>query len=70
MSSRYIHSKNRQGLSFSLAVNHMADKSSVELRALNGRRYSAGYNGGLAFNKHKYDRENIPDNMDWRLYGM
>jgi len=35
-----------------------------------GRRYSPGYNGGLPFNKSAYNVLDLPDQIDWRLYGM
>lgn len=42
---RFIHSKNRAKLGFSLGVNHLTDKTSDELKALNGFRSSGVYNG-------------------------
>lgn len=42
---RYIHSKNRAKLGFSLGVNHLTDKTNDELKALNGFRSSGVYNG-------------------------
>lgn len=70
---RYIHSSNRQGLSFTMAVNHLADRSDLELKALRGKRYTPGYNGGQAF---PYNIESLtqlsatlPDNFDWRIMG-
>lgn len=42
---RYIHSKNRAKLGFSLAVNHLADKNTEELKAMRGYRSSGVYNG-------------------------
>lgn len=66
---RFIQSKNRANLGYSLGVNILADKTPTELRALRGRRYS-GYNGGQPF---PYDAEkeiqSAPDNFDWRIYG-
>lgn len=42
----------------------------MELKALRGRKYSAGYNGGLPF---PYDAEkeiaDVPETLDWRLFG-
>ncbi len=53
-----------------MAVNHLADQTPVELRALRGRVYSPGYNGGQPF---PYDAEkeisSAPENFDWRIYG-
>lgn len=51
---RFIHSKNRQRLGFSLAINHLSDKTDTEIKALLGYRSSGGYNG----NKKKYINEN------------
>lgn len=53
-----------------MAVNHLADKTPVELRALRGRRYTAGYNGGKPFpyNAAK-EVKSSPESFDWRIYG-
>ena len=51
---RYIHSKNRSPITYTLAVNHITDLSKVELKMMNGRRPSKGYNGGQPFNKNAY----------------
>ncbi|KAK3091873.1 hypothetical protein FSP39_023296 [Pinctada imbricata] len=66
---RFIHSKNRAGLGFSLAVNHLTDKSSQELKMMNGYRYSHGSHGGLPFDTSKYRVQDLPTDIDWRLYG-
>lgn len=42
---RFIHSKNRARLGFSLAVNHLADKTEEERKAYRGFRSSGVYNG-------------------------
>ncbi|ALC43483.1 26-29-p [Drosophila busckii] len=68
---RYIHSKNRAKLTYTLTVNHLADKNEDELKARRGYKPSlTKYNGGKAFpydvNKHK---DEIPSQYDWRLYG-
>ena len=68
-SNRYIHSKNRAALGFSLAVNHLADKSKEEIHLMNGYRYTPGPHGGLAFDTSKYSLQDLPDSMDWRLHG-
>jgi len=65
---RYIHSKNRSPITYTLAVNHIADLSRTELRMMNGRRPSKGYNGGQPFNKNLYTAP-LPDSLDWRLFG-
>ncbi len=66
---RFVHSTNRAGLTYRVALNHLADKSPAELAVLRGRRPTKGYNGGLPFNKNNYNLKDIPDVMDWRNYG-
>jgi len=67
---RYIHSTNRQGLTYRLAVNHLADRTEDELRVLRGRKYSKGYNGGKPFRSYEEkDVQDLPQSFDWRLYG-
>ncbi|CAB3361153.1 Hypothetical predicted protein [Cloeon dipterum] len=66
---RYIHSTNRAGLPYKLAVNHMADKSELEMKAFRGRQYSEGYNGGSAFPYDTPEMHKVPDSMDWRIFG-
>ncbi|XP_067679038.1 digestive cysteine proteinase 1-like [Haliotis asinina] len=66
---RFIYSKNRDNLSYRLAVNHMADRSNEELKLMNGYRYTHGDHGGLPFDKTKYNLKDMPDQIDWRLYG-
>ncbi|KAL1501117.1 hypothetical protein ABEB36_006503 [Hypothenemus hampei] len=67
---RFIHSHNRKNAGFFMTVNHLADKTDQELKALRGKRYSGKYNGGLPF---PYDVKNyvktVPDQWNWRLYG-
>lgn len=67
---RYVNSMNRAQVGFSLTINHLADKTPDELRALRGYRSSRVYNGGKPF---PYDAEKVvkdlPDDYDWRLYG-
>ncbi|KAH8305607.1 hypothetical protein KR059_003541, partial [Drosophila kikkawai] len=67
---RYIHSKNRAKLPYTLAVNHLADKTEEELKARRGYKSSGVYNTGKPFpyDVPKYQDE-IPDQYDWRLYG-
>lgn len=52
-----------------MAVNHLADRSPKELRVLRGRTHSYGYNGGLPFHPDLATLEDVPDTLDWRLYG-
>ncbi|CAH2097377.1 unnamed protein product [Euphydryas editha] len=69
---RFIHSSNRARRGFTMAVNHLADRSDDELAALRGRRYS-GPNPGLPFPYGKVELEEmsnkLPPEMDWRLFG-
>jgi len=68
---RFIHSKNRQGLTYKLAMNHLADQSDKELRTLRGRIHDpkVKFNGGEEFKYNKQELNSIPDTLDWRLYG-
>jgi hypothetical protein len=66
---RFIHSHNRAKKSFTVALNHLADLTFEELKVMRGYRHSFGYNGGQPFHYSKSDLKNIPDNVDWRLYG-
>lgn len=69
---RFIHSMNRARLGFSLAVNHLADRTVDELKALRGYRPSGiAYNGGQPFvpKMSKKEMDNLPEQHDWRLYG-
>lgn len=68
---RYIHSTNRANLGYQLGVNHLADRTELELKALRGKQYSGVTdNGGDAF-PHDVQKEidDAPESMDWRLYG-
>ena len=66
---RFIHSKNRQGLTYTLSVNHLADRSKAELKARNGYRHTPGDHGAQVFDKSTVDPLTVPDSMDWRLLG-
>lgn len=70
---RYIHSFNRAKKSHSLAVNHLADRTADELKAIRGFKSSLTYNGGKAFPYSKREikklMDHLPDQHDWRLYG-
>ncbi|CAH1773564.1 unnamed protein product [Owenia fusiformis] len=66
---RYVHSKNRAGLTYRLKVNHLADRFDHELKYTRGYRHTPGYHGGLAFNKDQYNLRDLPESVDWRLYG-
>ena len=67
--SRFINSHNRKHVSFQVGVNHLADRSPEELAVLRGRTHNSGYNGGLPFNPDLSTLKDVPDSMDWRLYG-
>jgi len=68
---RFIHSKNRKGLTYTLASNHMADMTNSEMKILRGRIHDSNlkYNGGQPHTYDKKDVEDAPDALDWRLYG-
>ncbi|XP_052777162.1 digestive cysteine proteinase 1-like isoform X2 [Mya arenaria] len=66
---RFIHSKNRQGLTYRLAVNHLADKSSSELKMRNGYRHTPGDHGAQVFDKSSIDPSTVADSLDWRILG-
>ncbi|XP_005105873.1 digestive cysteine proteinase 1 [Aplysia californica] len=66
---RYISSKNRAGLSYTLAVNHMADRTESEMKVMRGFRYSHGPRGGKTFSMLQIPRNDVPDQWDWRLQG-
>ena len=54
---------------YKLAPNHLTDRSSDEMRYMRGKLRSTGYNGGSPFSFAKRDVEDLPEQMDWRLYG-
>ncbi|OXB74246.1 UNVERIFIED_CONTAM: hypothetical protein H355_011698 [Colinus virginianus] len=66
---RFVHSKNRAALSYSLALNHLADRTPQEMAALRGRRWSGDPNHGLPFPAEHYTGIILPESLDWRLYG-
>lgn len=69
---RFIHSKNREHLGFSLTVNALADRTQDEILALQGRMKSTVvYNGGQPFpyELNKTTLVGLPDHLDWRLFG-
>lgn len=68
---RFIHSKNRANLTYSLSINHLADKSDDEIQSLRGFRSSGTYNGGLHFPYEltKDVLDDLPDDYDWRIFG-
>merc|ERR1712106_330736 len=68
---RYIHSKNRKGLTYTLASNHLADMTNSEMMVLRGRIHDSNLktNGGQAHKYSKAEVKDAPDVLDWRLYG-
>lgn len=69
--NRYIHSKNRAGLSYTLDVNHLADRTEKELKKMRGYRYTHGERGGRKFSMGALKQtESVPDQWDWRLLGI
>ncbi|XP_065828496.1 digestive cysteine proteinase 1-like [Oscarella lobularis] len=65
---RFVHSMNRQYLTYSLAINHLADLSDSEQKMMRGRRHT-GPNNGQAFEMTEAMIADLPPSMDWRLYG-
>ncbi|XP_059155052.1 digestive cysteine proteinase 1-like [Physella acuta] len=66
---RFINSKNRAGLTYTLAVNHLADRSQKEMKVMRGFRYTHGDHGGKKFSLMAMDKQDVPDQWDWRLQG-
>lgn len=66
---RYIHSKNRAGLSFSLALNPLSDRTMSELATMRGSKRGKTPNRGQPFLSDIYEGVTVPESLDWRLYG-
>ncbi|TNM93292.1 hypothetical protein fugu_018694 [Takifugu bimaculatus] len=66
---RYVHSKNRAGLSYTLALNSLSDRTMSELGAMRGKKQRKTPNRGLPFPLKLYENVQVPDSLDWRLYG-
>lgn len=68
---RFVHSMNRANLGYTLGINHLADLTDLELKALRGVRFSnLKDNGGMKFPYNvNAMKDNIPESLDWRLYG-
>jgi len=66
---RYIDSKNRQGLSYKLGENHMADWFPYEHTRLRGKLYTGEQNNGKPFLKKEMKNANLPENYDQRVEG-
>lgn len=64
---------NRANLGFQMTVNHLADHTELELKALRGKQYThVTNNGGLPFPykpKKIVKTKSFPKDLDWRLYG-
>ena len=60
---RYIDSVNRQGLTYRLAINHLADRTDDELSVMRGKAKNkkVAANNGLPFDMSKYKRKDLPD---------
>ena len=65
---RFIHSKNRAGLTYRLDSNHLADRSEQEISFLRGRTFdsSVQYNGGQPQYYSPHQLRDTPDTLDWR----
>ncbi|CAG9857192.1 unnamed protein product [Phyllotreta striolata] len=67
---RYIEAVNRQNKSYTLGVNHLADRTDEEMQVLRGRISSDEVdNEGLPFPYENPEAIIVPDEHDWRLYG-
>ncbi|CAN8001711.1 unnamed protein product, partial [Ixodes hexagonus] len=66
---RFIHSTNRANRGYTVDVNHLADRSSDELVYLRGRLQSRAPTNALSFPEDKFTSSDLPDQVDWRLYG-
>lgn len=66
---RYVHSKNRAGLSFALALNSLSDRTMAELATMRGSKRGKTPNRGLPFPSKLYEGVSVPESLDWRLYG-
>lgn len=67
---RYIHSKNRANLGYTLAVNHLADYSDAQIKSMCGyKKKDDESNEGKAFPYNKNDFKNLPSQLDWRISG-
>ncbi len=65
LSFRFIQSKNRQSLTYKLAVNHLADHSEDEMKKMRGYR-NTGFNS-----KYLYQPSlgALPSEVNWWLEG-
>jgi len=40
------------------------------MKLMRGFRYTAGHHGGLPFKQFNYNVKDVPDTVNWRLYGI
>ena len=69
---RFIHSHNRAAKPYRVAINHLADRTDEELRALRGFRRTTKNSNAELYNPLLHNAQGVeaqPDNWDWRLYG-
>lgn len=66
---RYINSMNRRNLTYKLKVNHLADKSSIELKRLRGFRHTEDPRPHAVEPNFKMTINDVPKEMNWRYYG-
>ncbi|KAH9498478.1 hypothetical protein Btru_007613 [Bulinus truncatus] len=66
---RFINSKNRAGLNYTLAVNHLADLTVKEIKTLIGCRYSHNNHVGQKFDSKAFNKQSVPEQWNWRLIG-
>uniref|UniRef100_A0A146LZX5 Digestive cysteine proteinase 2 n=2 Tax=Lygus hesperus TaxID=30085 RepID=A0A146LZX5_LYGHE len=68
---RLVNSHNRANHGYKLALNHLADRTDEELKALRGRKPTLEYNGGSVFpySEDELKTVSLPINFDWRISG-
>ena len=60
---RYIHSTNRQHLTYSLASNNLADLTDSEMKFRRGKLKSTGNNGGLVYQYSQNELQSTPTSL-------
>jgi C1A family cysteine protease len=64
---------NRKGLSYTLSINHLADKTTEELKVLRGKQQTKPNtkNNGMKFDMSQYSekQKTLPESFDWRIFG-
>ncbi|CAA9998471.1 unnamed protein product [Nesidiocoris tenuis] len=71
---RFVHSTNRAGLSYQLKLNHFADWTDDEMKAIRGKKFTVRDNGASPFPYsdsvvRRLSKTAVPNNFNWRLYG-